>query len=105
MTLLLALAPISGAAQDDTLVIRGGRVHTLTGPAIEEGVVVVRGGRIAAVGGSDTAVPEGAVVIDATGMEVLPGFLDAVTRVGLTEIGAVDVTSDYSELGDNNAHL
>lgn len=102
---LLALAPVGATAQQETLAITGGRVHTMTGPAIDNGVVIVRDGRIVAVGGADTEVPAGATIVDATGMEVLPGFLDAVTRVGLTEIGAVDVTNDSSELGDNNAHL
>jgi imidazolonepropionase-like amidohydrolase len=104
LALVVALAPASVFAQE-TLVIRGGRVHTMAGPTIDNGVIVVRDGRIVAVGGADTEVPAGAEVVDATGMEVLPGFFDAVTRVGLTEIGQVDVTNDYSELGDNNPHL
>lgn len=104
----LLVSGLGFAAQDaSTLVIRAGWVHTLAGDGqnIENGVIVVRDGRIAAVGGAETAVPSGATVLDATGLHVYPGMLDAVTRVGLTEIGAVDVTSDYRELGNNNPHL
>ena len=100
-------APAAAPQEEAPLVIRGGRVHARVGdePAIEGGVVVVRAGLIAAVGGPDTPVPPGAQVIDATDLDVFPGMFDAVTRVGLTEIGAVDVTSDFRELGDSNPHL
>lgn len=96
----LAATPV--AAQD--LVIRGGTIHTLAGPEIANGTVLVQDGRIAAVG-TDVQAPAGAVVIDATGKHVYPGLFDAVTRLGLTEIGAVDVTNDVTELGTFNPHL
>lgn len=106
---LMAVALIAPGvrAQDDTLVIRGGRIHSLTdaGVAIDNGIIVIRDGHIVAVGGAETPIPAGAEIIDAAGSQVYPGLFDAVTRIGLTEIGAVDVTSDFSELGDNNAHL
>lgn len=86
------------------LVIRGGTVHTLAGPPIPSGTVVVRDGMIAAVG-AGVAVPVGATVIDASGQHVYPGLFDAITRLGLTEIGAVDVTNDTRELGSFNPHL
>lgn len=102
--ILLSCATVS--AQQETLVIRGGRVHTMVDETpIDNGTVVIRNGRIAAVGGPDTAIPAGAQVIDASQMHVYPGFFDAVTRLGLTEIGAVAVTSDFRELGDNNPQL
>jgi imidazolonepropionase-like amidohydrolase len=85
-------------------VIRGGTVHTLAGPPIEGGVVVIRGERIEAVG-RDVPVPAGARVIDATGLQVYPGLFDAVSRLGLTEIGSVPATLDIEELGDENPHL
>jgi imidazolonepropionase-like amidohydrolase len=94
-------------AQEHVTVLQGGTVHTLADDAapIENGVVVIREGRIAAVGGADTTVPDGAEIIDVSGQHVYPGFFDSVTRIGLTEIGAVPVTSDFRELGDNNPHL
>lgn len=92
-------------AQDAaTLVIRGGRVFTLAGSPIENGTVVIQNGKIAAVGANLT-VPAGARVIDAAGQQVYPGLFDAITSLGLTEIGAVDVTNDRQELGMFNPHL
>lgn len=100
---VLAAAPLAGQG-GSTLAIRGGTIHTLAGPAIPNGTVLVEDGRITAVG-ADIPVPAGATVIDAAGRHVYPGLFDAVTRLGLTEIGAVDVTSDLLELGTFNPHL
>jgi imidazolonepropionase-like amidohydrolase len=90
---------------DDTraLVIRGGTVHPVSGPPFV-GTVVVEDGRIVAAGPSAGA-PAGARVIDADGLHVYPGLFDAATQLGLTEIGQVDVTQDFNELGDYTPHL
>ncbi len=42
------LLPSPAAAQ--TLAVRGGTVHTLTGPPITDGMVLIRDGKIAQVG-------------------------------------------------------
>lgn len=102
IALTLALtAATAGAAQ--TLAIRGGTVHPVSGPAYVGTVVAVDG--IITAAGPDVEVPAGATVIDATGLHVYPGIFDAASRLGLTEIGAVDVTNDYAELGDFTPHL
>lgn len=93
----------AGAAAQEPLAIRGGTVHPVSGPAYT-GTVVVQDGRIVAAG-PDATAPAGARVIDAAGLHVYPGLFDAGTRLGLTEIDAVDVTNDYSELGDFTPHL
>lgn len=106
IALLTLVTSTSAAAQQETpvLAIRGGTVHTLAGPDIPGGTVLVRDGRIVAVG-ADVEIPAEATVIDATGGHVYPGIFDAITRLGLTEIGAVDVTNDVTELGTFNPHL
>lgn len=98
---LLGAAGVASA--QETLFIRGGTVHPVSGPSFV-GNVVVQGGRIAAVG-PDVAAPAGARVIDATGLHVYPGLFDAGSRLGLTEIDAVAVTNDIDELGDFTPHL
>ncbi|MGD8698562.1 MAG: hypothetical protein PVJ43_04675, partial [Gemmatimonadales bacterium] len=85
-------------------VIRGGVVHTLAGGTIENGIIVVSEGRIVDVG-TDVTVPASASVIDATGLHVYPGMVDAFSRLGLTEIGSVSATQDVDELGSWNPHL
>jgi imidazolonepropionase-like amidohydrolase len=98
---MLALNPGRGLAQ--TYAIQGGTVHTLNGEAFV-GTVVIRDGQIVAVG-PDVQVPADAEVVDVTGKHVYPGMFDAVSGLGLTEIGAVDVTNDAREQGDFNPHL
>jgi len=97
----LVAAPAIG---QETIAIRGAKITTMAGPVIESGTVVIQNGLITAVG-ADVPVPAGARVIDGSGLEVYPGMFDAVTQLGLTEIGAVDVTNDRMELGTFNPHL
>ena len=96
--LALLAAGVAAHAQDSKpVVIRGGRVLPIAGPAIDDGVVVIRDGKIAAVGGKDTPVPEGAEVVDAKGRTVMPGLVDGLTTLGLVEIDQVDSTRDADE--------
>jgi imidazolonepropionase-like amidohydrolase len=101
-TLALALlaVPVAGEAQG-TFVIRGGTVVPVTGPRIANGTVVLQNGRITAVG-SNVQVPSGATEIDATGMFVYPGLINAGTNMGLTEMGGVPGPVDVREIGDFN---
>ncbi len=102
----LAIAALSGplAAQRPVLVVRGGTVHTLAGDSIINGSVAIQDGVITAVG-VDVAVPADAEVLDVSGLHVYPGLFDAVSQLGLTEIGQVAVTQDMNELGEFNPHL
>ncbi|MCA1588968.1 MAG: amidohydrolase family protein [Acidobacteria bacterium] len=72
---------------------------------IENGTIVIQNGRIAAVGGSNVTVPGGAERIDAKGLSVFPGMIDAGTNLGLAEIPlGANATMDVSEIGSNNAN-
>lgn len=98
---LVVMTALPASAQ--TYAIQGGTVHTLAGQTFV-GTVVVKDGRIAEVG-PNVQPPAGAQVIDATGKHVYPGMFDAVTRLGLTEVGAESVTNDYQEQGDYKPQL
>ena len=103
-TLTLALtAAFAVSVVAQTYAIVGGTVHTLAGETYV-GTVVIEGGRIVATG-PEVQTPQGAEVVDATGKHVYPGMFDAVSGLGLTEIGAVDVTNDAREQGNFNPHL
>lgn len=93
--LLLPAAALHG----QTTAITNARIHTISGPTIENGTIVIRDGRIAAVG-ADVEVPENARVIDGTGKVVTPGFLDASTSLGIVEIGGVTGTNDAATSND-----
>ncbi len=95
---------VSAQTSQDTYAIRNARIVTVTGPVIENGTVVISNGKIAAVG-SNVTVPSGARIIDATGLTVYPGMMDANTEIGLTEIDSVAGSVDTNEIGDNNANI
>jgi len=84
-----------------TYVIRGGTVVPVVGPKVPNGTVVISGGKIQAIG-ANVQGPQGATVIDATGMFVYPGMIDSGTELGLTEIGSVPGSTDTREIGDFN---
>lgn len=103
---LASIIAVPAVAQPTPTVyaIKGAKIYTLAGPAINNGVVIIRDGTIAAVG-AQVEIPADAQVIDATGLEVYPGLFDPVTQIGLDEIGAVSATVDTSELGDINPEI
>lgn len=84
--------------------IVGATIHPVSGPVIKNGTVVLSNGMIKAVG-AKVAVPSGAVIVDAHGMGVYPGFIDAGTTLGLIEFGQVGQASDERELGTNQPDL
>ena len=94
-----------GGSERGTFIIRNARVFTVSGPVIENGMVLIRDGVIAAVGANVT-VPQGAREIDARGLNVYPGMIDAGTTLGLTEVsGGAAGTVDATELGNFNPSI
>ena len=103
-----AAAASTTATSNDVIALRGGKLLTISHGVIENGVLVMEKGRITAVGGANTAIPKGAKVIDVSGMTVYPGLIDSETRLGLTEIPAVQMTDDFIEMSDEimpNMHV
>ncbi|MCX7993688.1 MAG: amidohydrolase family protein [Fimbriimonadales bacterium] len=81
--------------------IRNVTVHSITAPPIEGATVLIRDGKIAAVGKNIT-IPRGATVYDGRGNPLYPGYIDACTTLGLTEIGSIAATIDTTETGQFN---
>ncbi len=86
-----------------SIVLEGGTIHTLVGEPTP-GRVVIQGGLIRAVG-PEAAVPEDAVRLEVTGLDVYPGMIDALGQLGLVEISSVAATVDTTELGSYNPQL
>ena len=87
------LAPAPPVSAQET-VIRGATVLTMTGATHSPGAIRIRDGRIVEVGAS-VAVPEGAAVIEADGLFVMPGIVDAHSHIAAESIneGSVAVSS------------
>ncbi|MEJ7624159.1 MAG: amidohydrolase family protein [Pyrinomonadaceae bacterium] len=62
--------------------ITNARIVTVSGSTIDKGTVVVRNGLIEAVG-ANLKAPADAQVFDGSGLTVYPGFIDALTNLGL----------------------
>jgi imidazolonepropionase-like amidohydrolase len=120
MTLVVAMAavavpllsPTSARAQvrmtvppqSQAVALRGATIHTVTNGVIENGTILFANGIITAIG-TDVQIPAGTRVVDLTGKHVYPGLIDAYSTVGISEIGAVGVSSDVNELGDFNPNV
>jgi imidazolonepropionase-like amidohydrolase len=109
-TLAAALIPTLAHAQaimvDTTphpgvTAIVGGKLLTITHGTIENGVLLMENGKITAAGpASSVKVPSGATIVDAKGMTVYPGLIDAETNLGLTEVASDQVNNDLVETSE-----
>ncbi|HUR98793.1 MAG TPA: amidohydrolase family protein [Pyrinomonadaceae bacterium] len=79
---LAAMGVLAASMEAQSYAITNARIVTVSGPTIERGTVVVRDGLIASVG-VDAKAPSDAQVFDGTGLTVYPGFIDALTNVGM----------------------
>jgi 5-methylthioadenosine/S-adenosylhomocysteine deaminase len=82
----LLIAAASASAREVDILITGGTVITMAGPNIENGAVAIEGNKIAAVGKASEIARKftGKTTIDASGMVVLPGFVNTHTHVPMT---------------------
>ena len=88
-----------------TFAITNARIVTVSGATIENGTVVISNGKISAVG-ANAAIPAGAERIDAKGLSVYPGMIDAGTNLGLIEVGqGMPGSVDVAETGDMNSNI
>lgn len=69
-------------AQSKTYALTNAKIVTVSGATIDKGTVVIRDGLIENVG-AGVSVPADAMVVDATGLTVYPGFFDANSGVGI----------------------
>lgn len=84
------------------MLIKGGKVFTMEGEVLDGGFVLIEKGRISKVGQGE---PPGryldmAQLIDAEGMFIMPGFVDAHCHIGLFEDGIGFEGEDGNEATD-----
>ncbi len=100
----LLFAQIPEKAEGGTFALTNAKIVTVTNGVIENGTVIIKDGLIAEAG-ANISVPQGAKAIDCSGLSVYPGFIDGGSRLGLSEVGAVDRTQDFNEIGDVIPHI
>ena len=83
----------------NTTLIRGGLVHDAVHRDACKADILLADGKIAAIG-TDLTAPADAVIFDADGLDVFPGFVDAHTHIGLDGYGIGYEGCDYNEMND-----
>src|SRR5690348_3022301 len=80
----LTAAALPAAAQNTKpLVIKAGRILTVTRGKIDHGVVVIQNGKITAIGKQgEVAIPADAQILDASDKWIMPGQIDLHTHIG-----------------------
>lgn len=101
---VLIAAPVVYAGAQDSFLLRGATIHTVSGADIPSGALLVTDGRIVAAG-AKIAPPKGVRIIEAKGLHVYPGMINAATQIGLSEIGSVRETNDAAEIGTFNPQV
>src|SRR5215475_4569849 len=94
--LIVALAFVAQAQNKGEVLIKNATIMTASHGVIEGGSILIRDGKIAAVGkNSEVKAGANAKVIDATGMFVTPGIIDAHSHSALDSIneGSVSVSA------------
>lgn len=79
--------------------IRNGNVHNAIVPEAFVADILIEDGKIKEIG-SNLAVPEGTEIVDATGKEIYPGFVEAHGHIGLDGHGIGYEGTDYNEMND-----
>jgi imidazolonepropionase-like amidohydrolase len=88
-----------------TYAVTGATLHPVTGPDIADGTIVISGGKIAAIGDAKTPIPAAAKVVNAKGLDLWPGLVDAGTPLGLYEVGSLQETQDSSDSAEYQPEL
>jgi len=84
--------------------IKNVTIVTVTKGTINNGTLIIEDDKIVQIG-TNVSIPGDAEVIDASGLYVYPGMINASTSLGLSEVGAVTATNDNVELGTYNPHI
>jgi len=90
-------------SQAGPFLLKNATLHTITKGTYVSDILVDK--EIIAEIGTNINAGSDITTIDCSGKHIYPGFIDAGTRLGLSEIGSVSVTNDYSELGDFIPHM
>jgi imidazolonepropionase-like amidohydrolase len=90
--------------KEDVYLIKNATIFPVEEEPLENADLLIQGGKIVAMG-TDLPVTENAKIIDASGLFVYPGFIDAHTHLGLSEVSAISSTVDIREMGKENPEL
>jgi len=95
---------IPASPQKLPVAVTGAVIHTVANGDIVNGTILFENGKITGLGTS-VSIPGNAIIIDAKGKHVYPALIETSSTIGLSEIGAVKATQDFSEIGTINPNV
>ncbi|MCK5347361.1 MAG: hypothetical protein KAR20_28320, partial [Candidatus Heimdallarchaeota archaeon] len=104
MPVLFILCSIINISGKDLYAIKNVTIIPVSSPLIQSGTIVIKGEKISALA-KEVSIPPEAEIVDGTGLFAYPGMIDALSIIGLNEIGSVRATSDYRETGSLNSFI
>ena len=84
------------AVEEDTIVLKGATLFTVTQGTLENGTIIISGGKIIGIG-KDIKFPEKAKIIDVSGKIITPGLVDSHSHLGLGPSGGVTEDNEGSD--------
>ena len=90
---------VSAAAYEGGYALVNGTIVTVTQGTIENGTLIIEGEEITVLGTNVVVSPD-VDSIDCADLYIFPGMINAMSTIGLSEIGSVAVTSDASEAAE-----
>ena len=81
------------------LFVKNGMIHDAIHPEAFLADILAENGKIRAIG-ENLAVPDGAEIVNAEGLQVYPGFVEAHGHIGLDGYGIGYEGMDYNEMND-----
>ena len=95
--LTICLATFSLMVQADAIMIRGATVHTMAKDGtLENTDIFISGGKIQRIGKNLPVPQDDVYVFNAEGKPVTPGFFAGISSIGITEVSAVEESTDAS---------
>jgi imidazolonepropionase-like amidohydrolase len=83
LSVAVAAAIALPLASQDVVAVKAGKIHTITGPTLDNGVILIQNGRITKVAkATEVEIPWTAKVVDASDKVVLPTWVLAHTQGG-----------------------
>ena len=101
---LSASDQIPAPAQDHPVLLKGGIIHTVSGDILANYDLLLDGGKISNIEKNIVPTPD-MEVIRVGGKHIYPGFVAAISTIGMTEVSAVRASVDYAETGNLNPNV
>ncbi len=96
----LALGSSQVAWSQNSLAIKGGKIIPVVGEPMTDGTILIRDGKIAAIG-KDVKVPLEALVLDAKGKVIMPGYIEVHTSRGMDQTNERNPNIPYATVLDS----